>query len=78
MLTPVLISTTTLSLQDENDLVYGGFTDTAATLVFEEIISPGDVTSEQVTQVVATDVSFKVFEEKRVFAGFYSSSRANL
>ena len=34
----------------------------SATLVFEEI-NPGDVTSEEVTQVVATDASFKVFED---------------
>ena len=62
ILTPVSSSTVTLILQDENDLVYGGSTDTAATLVFEEFNS-GNITSGQVTQVVATDISFKVFED---------------
>ena len=62
ILTPVSSSTVTLILQDENDLVYGGSTDTAVTLVFEEFNS-GNITSGQVTQVVATDISFKVFED---------------
>ncbi len=54
-------NSTTLSLQDGNSLIYGGSTDTPATLVFEEIHS-GDVASDEVTQVAATDLSFKVFE----------------
>jgi Ca2+-binding RTX toxin-like protein len=68
ILTPKLISTTTLFLQDNSGSTYGGqanlvdSTDMSATLVFEEI-NPGDVTSEEVTQVVATDASFKVFED---------------
>jgi len=69
------LSLTTISLQDENDLVYGGSTDTAATLVFKEI-NLGDVTSEEVTQVVATDASFKVFEDAlSTIDGYYVGDR---
>jgi VCBS repeat-containing protein len=73
---------TFLPLQDYDDvLVYGGqadqldFTDISGTLVFEEI-SPGDVTSDEVTQVVATDASFKVFEDAlSTIDGYYVGDR---
>jgi len=71
LLTPASSSTVTLILQDENDLAYGGSTDVAATLVFEETNS-GDVTGDEVTQVVATDESFKVFEDILSTIGNYS------
>lgn len=71
ILTSASSSTVTLILQDETASVYGGSTNTAATLVFENIYLP-DITSDEVTQVVATDESFKVFEDILSTIGNYS------
>jgi len=52
---------TTLTLQDSNGLTYGGLT-SPATLTHEVVIAK-DITSAELAQVVATDVSFKLFED---------------
>jgi VCBS repeat-containing protein len=60
----------TLTLQDSSGLTYGGST-SPATLTSEVIIIES-ITSEETTQVVATDTNFKLFEDALLTIDNYS------
>jgi len=63
-------SYTTLTLQDSTGQTYGNST-LPATLTHEVVITK-DITSEELTQVVATDISFKLFEDALLTIDDYS------